>query len=244
MARTRLRLFKIVCASLWLALFLAALAFWVRSGVALTAIPALLETWLREFGLLRAAAIYVVLYALRPLLLFPATLLTVASGLLFGPWLGALFTIVGENASANLAFALARWFGRRAVAAHASGAFQRWDARLERNAIAAVLSMRLLMLPFDAVNYGCGLTAMRQRDYALGTFFGILPALVGFVLLGGMAAPRIHHRFLTLLLAIICMVCGFGLAHYLRRREGNSYAAENPQKPRATPWAARRDSTP
>ena len=83
------------------------MGLWARSGIALTAIPALLERWLRDFGFFRAAATYVVLYAVRPLLLFPATLLTVASGLIFGPWLGTLFTVVGENASANLAFALA-----------------------------------------------------------------------------------------------------------------------------------------
>jgi uncharacterized membrane protein YdjX (TVP38/TMEM64 family) len=165
-----------------------------------------------------------VFYAVRPLLLFPATLLTVASGLIFGPWLGNLFTIFGENASANLAFALARWFGRQAVVDHASKRLRRWDAELEQNAIVAVLSLRLLMLPFDAVNYGCGLTAMRQRDYAIGTFFGILPSLIGFVLLGGVAAAGVRHRTAMLVLAVLCMGLGFAMARHIRRREDQSLA--------------------
>jgi len=130
--------------------------------------------------------------------------------------------VIGENASANLAFLIGRWFGRQAVLDHASENLRRWDDRLEKDALVAVLSMRLLMLPFDAVNFGCGMTAMRQRDYAIGTFFGILPSLVGFVLIGGLAASGVHHRGLVLLLSLLFLGLGFALARHLRRREGHS----------------------
>ena len=222
MPRSPRQRLKILCGSLWLGLFLCALILWLRSGIALTGIPALLEGWLHDFGLLRAAGIYILFYAIRPLILFPATLLTIASGLIFGPWLGTLFTVVGENASANLAFLIGRWFGRQAVRNHASPTLRRWDDKLEKNALVAVLSMRLLMLPFDAVNFGCGLTAMRQRDYALGTFFGILPSLIGFVLIGGLAASGVHHRGVVLFLSLLFLGLGFGLAHHLKCREGKS----------------------
>lgn len=219
MFRPYIRPLKIIFASLWVGLLLLALALWWRSGIALTAIPALLEHWLSDFGVLKAAAVYVVVYAVRPLILFPATLLTVASGLIFGPWLGTLFTIVGENASANLAFVLARWFGRQVVVNHSTESLRRWDKKLEHNAIMAVLTMRLIMLPFDVVNFGCGLTAIRQRDYAIGTFFGILPSLIGFVLLGGIASASEHNQTLTIILSLLFMFLGFGLAHQLKRRE-------------------------
>ncbi len=219
MARLSATPLKLFFGSLWLCLFLAALTLWWRSQIALDAIPALLEQWLRDFGLLKAAAVYVIFYALRPLILFPATLLTVASGLIFGPWLGTLFTIIGENASANFAFILARWFGRTTVAKHETGLMRRWDAKLQHNGIVAVLTMRLFMLPFDVVNFGCGMTAIRQRDYAIGTFFGILPSLIGFVLLGGIAAAGVNHRILVLGLSVFFMALGFGIAHRLRRRE-------------------------
>jgi uncharacterized membrane protein YdjX (TVP38/TMEM64 family) len=218
MARPRYSPLKLFFGSLWLGIFLSALTLWWRSKIPLSGVPALLEQWLRDFGLLKAAFIYVVLYAVRPLILFPATLLTVASGLLFGPWLGTLFTVVGENASANLAFSLARWLGRRTVANHESGMMRRWDEKLKRNGIVTVLTMRLIMLPFDAVNFGCGLTAIRQRDYALGTFFGIIPSLVGFVLLGGIAASGVQHRVFVLSLSILFMILSFVIAHRLKRR--------------------------
>lgn len=210
---------KLFFGSLWGCLFGLALFFWWRSQIALTSIPQLLTQWLGDIGVANAALIYVVLYAVRPLILFPATLLTIASGLIFGPWLGTLFTILGENASANFGFALARWFGRRSVAAHLSVKISHWDEKLQQNGVVAVMTMRLIMLPFDAVNFGCGLTGIRQRDYAIGTFIGILPSLIGFVLLGGIASSGVENRGVVLGLSVFFMFLGFSIAHYLKRRD-------------------------
>lgn len=213
------RTIKIIFGSLWGCLFIVALIAWWRSGLALTEIPLLLNQSVHHIGLFKVALLYMIIYTVRPLILFPASILTASSGLIFGPWLGVLFTVVGENASANLGFFLARWFGRKAVKAHSSTRISRWDQKLEEQGLVAVLTMRLIMLPFDAVNFACGLTAIRHRDYALGTFIGILPSLIGFVLLGGIAAPGVNNRVLVVGLSIFFMVLGFGLAHYLKRRE-------------------------
>lgn len=217
---------KLIFGGLWLSLFLFALYNWWQSGVALSNVPSLLQEWLDSVGLINAALIYIILYAVRPLILFPATLLTIASGLIFGPWLGTLFTIIGENASANFGFSLVRWFGRESVATHSTPLMMRWDEKLKQNGLVTVMTMRLIMLPFDAVNFGCGLTAIRHRDYAIGTFIGILPSLIGFVLLGGIAAPGIHNRTLVLILSALFMFLGFGIAHHLKRRESAERLSE------------------
>lgn len=210
---------KIIFATLWLCLFVFALIVWWRSGVALTDVPLLLQQAVSHIGLFKAALLYIIIYAVRPLILFPASILTASSGLIFGPWLGVLFTVIGENASANLGFSLVRWFGRNAVESHSSILVCRWDKKLQDNGLIAVLTMRLIMLPFDAVNFACGLTAIRHRDYAIGTFIGILPSLIGFVLLGGIAAPGLQNRTLVIVLSIFFMSLGFGLAHYLKRQD-------------------------
>jgi len=219
--------FKLFFGSLWLSLFLLTLTVWWNSGIALTEGPVLLQQWLQDVGLINAGLVYIVVYAVRPLVLFPATLLTVASGLIFGPWLGTLFTIIGENASANFGFTLSRWFGRISVEKHLSDSLLLWDARLRENGLLAVLTMRLIMLPFDAVNFGCGLTAVRHRDYAAGTFIGILPSLIGFVLLGGVVAPGVQNRALIVALSILFMLFGLGIANVLKRRDTALQSVEN-----------------
>lgn len=220
MTRRTVSPIKLIFGGLWLCLFVVALFVWWKSEIALSEIPLILKHWLNDVGLYKAASIYILIYAVRPLILFPATLLTVASGLIFGPWLGTLFTIVGENASANLGFCLVRWFGRKTVEAYSTEWLSGWDEKLKQNGIITVMTMRLLMLPFDAVNFGCGLTAIRHRDYAVGTFIGILPSLIGFVLLGGIAASGVQNRALVLALSVFFMALGFGIAHHLKRKEG------------------------
>lgn len=211
------RLIKTSFAVLWLLLAMAAGVTWFRSGLALRDIPEQLNVWLSVFGVGRAAAIYIILYTFRPLILFPASLLTIASGLIFGPWLGILFTIIGENASANFAFRIARWLGRSWIDEREQGRLKRWDQKIRENAIASVLIMRLIYLPFDAVNYGCGLTSMSQRDFFLGTLFGIMPGLVSFVLLGGVGAAGVENRIWVFGGACFFFVLGLVIARLLRR---------------------------
>lgn len=173
---------------------------------------------MNDFGLIKSASIYIILYTIRPLILFPATLLTVASGLIFGPCLGILFTVIGENASANLAFTIARWFGRDWVKSHEHGWIIKWEEKISENAIVTVLVMRLVYLPFDAVNYGCGLTSMKHRDYFIGTFIGIIPGLISFVLLGGTASATTENSVLVFGLAMIFFFLGLIIAKVIHRK--------------------------
>lgn len=211
------RLIRTFFAAIWISLAVVAWMNWADRNIELQDVPDLLGEWLSTFGLARAALIYVVLYTARPLILFPATLLTIASGLVFGPWLGILLTIVGENASANFAFRISRGLGGGWVGDLERGRLRRWDEKIRENALTSVLLMRLLYLPFDAVNYGCGLTSMRQRDFFLGTALGIMPGLISFVLLGGSGASGVEHRAWIFGAAVVFFVLGLIIARRLRR---------------------------
>jgi uncharacterized membrane protein YdjX (TVP38/TMEM64 family) len=59
----------------------------------------------------------------RPLVLFPATLLTVAAGLLFGPVLGVMVAVTGANAAAMVGWALLKVKWRPFLFATALGSF-------------------------------------------------------------------------------------------------------------------------
>ncbi len=128
-----------------------------------------------------------------------------------------MFTTIGENASANFAFLIARWLGHGWITDLEDGRLKKWDSKLKEHAITTVLIMRLVYLPFDAVNYGCGMTTMRQRDFFVGTFLGIMPALVTFVLLGGAGAAGVENRMLLFGSALAFFVLGLVAARVLRK---------------------------
>ena len=203
------------------------LTLWLRSNVPLRELPEQLVAWTQDFGTFKAIAIYMVLYLVRPLILFPSSILGIASGVLFGPWLGAAVTLLGENAGANLAFAIARNLGQDWVQRREKGVLKRWDHRLAERGILSVLAMRLL-LPFDAVSFACGLTSIRHRDFALGTALGVLPLLTFYVLLGGSTRPdwtgvvtvlgfQLSPGTLLLCLSALLLVLATGVGIMLKR---------------------------
>lgn len=126
--------------------------------------------------------VYMVLYAIRPLILFPATLLTALSGALFGLWWGILYTVIGENASANFAYWIGRFFGKDLKLE--DSIIGNWVEKLRINSFEAVLLMRLFYFPFDLTNYGSGVVKAKWREYFMATLIGIMPGLTTFVALG------------------------------------------------------------
>lgn len=184
-----------------------------RRGVPPRLWPDALRAWIGGFGPF-GPAVYVLLFAVRPLTFLPATFMTVASGLIWGPLGGTAFTLVGENISAGVAFWAARLVGREWAASLEDGLLRRLERRVSEDAFRAVLLLRLLFAPFDVVNFACGLTGMRYRAFAAATFVGIAPGVVCFVLLGcSWRDPR--------LLAASAAVLGVGLgaARVLKRGE-------------------------
>lgn len=125
--------------------------------------------------------LYIIVYALRPIIFFPATLLTLLSGALFGFWQGVLFTVFGENMSANFAYFLGRVFGKDILPEDGVGILNKWQEKVQKRGFESVLIMRFIYLPFDAVNYGCGILRVKWKEYFLATLIGIMPGLMAFV---------------------------------------------------------------
>jgi len=155
--------------------------------------------------------VYMGLYAIRPIILFPATLMTALSGALFGFWWGVLYTILGENASANLAYWIGRFFGKDLRLE--DSLIGNWVEALRKNGFESVLLMRLFYVPFDLTNYGSGIVRVKWSKYTLATLIGIMPGLTTFVALGaalninefqmnGLSFHALDPKFLALSIGI------------------------------------------
>jgi uncharacterized membrane protein YdjX (TVP38/TMEM64 family) len=136
---------------------------------------------------------FVGVYLVRPLVLFPASLLTIMAGVLFGPWLGVFVVILAANTSAMIAFGIGGILGGPpgvdTEEANDSAPTERsfvakWSQRLRDNSFETVFTMRLLFLPYDLVNYLCGAVHIRWTSFLLATALGSLPGTISFVLLG------------------------------------------------------------
>ena len=168
---------------------------------------------------------YLIAYALRPLVLFPASFLTLAGGFAFGPVLGSVLTVVASNISASVAYVVGRYFGRGLLEEGASdGLAARWAGRMRRNGFEATFLMRLVLVPFDIVNYLAGFLRIAFLPYLAATFLGSLPSSLAVVLAGASvkrfdgAVPSFDPR--TLAAAVVLFALSLAVARIVRRRAG------------------------
>ena len=135
-----------------------------------------------------APVLFVAIYAAAVALAIPGTILTLTGGAVFGFWGGFLLNSVGANIGANLAFALARGLGRGGIRGLLRGEnlqrhMRRLDAVAGRHGFRGLLVLRLIpAVPFNVLNFGPGLTAMRWKAYAGATALGIIPGTAVYTL--------------------------------------------------------------
>lgn len=166
----------------------------------------------------RGPAAYVLLYAVLTVALVPGAALTVAAGALYGPVGGSLVSIAGATLGAVVAFALARRASGSAVDDLEGERVARIQKRLRDDGLWAMIALRLIpVVPFNVLNYVAGASALRTRDYVVGTVIGIVPGAVAYATLGGSLGDPGSPAFIgAAVLAVALMFAGVAAA---RRRE-------------------------
>lgn len=206
---------------LLLALGLA--AAWRWAGVTDAAAAAGL---LRDLNAGWARPLLVVLvYVLAGLVAFPVTLLIVATGAVYGALEGSLYALAGSGLSALLSFGLGRALGRRGLSALP----QRWteaiERRLRRQGLLAIITLRVVpVAPFTFVNLLAGASSLSWRDFALGTFIGMAPGILGLTVfsdqvVSALRAPTPFAIGLLSALALVLVAGSWLLGRWLLRRQ-------------------------
>lgn len=146
--------------------------------------PEKLKGWILSLGVL-APVVYVLLYSFRPFILFPASILSLAGGLAFGPLYGTLLTISGATFGAILAFIFSRKIGARKWQTRSGKKVETIQKNLEKNGFLVVLLLRLIPLfHFDLISYVAGVSKIRLLHFSLGTLIGIIPGTFAYNFLG------------------------------------------------------------
>jgi uncharacterized membrane protein YdjX (TVP38/TMEM64 family) len=157
-----------------------ALALHLLGGISVSQ----MQTGLQAWGIW-APILYVALYVVATVLIFPSTALNLTSGAIFGPWLGTVWASIGAIIAAIAAFAFTRTIGRDAIAKRLVGRWQAMDAEVRRGGSFYMFAIRLIpIMPYGLINFAAGLTSVSFKDYLLGTALGTVPSVLPFVLLG------------------------------------------------------------
>ncbi|HJU11293.1 MAG TPA: TVP38/TMEM64 family protein [Candidatus Binataceae bacterium] len=153
--------------------------------------------------------IYILLYAVGPSFLVPGAVMTVAAGLAFGMWWGSVWSLIGADAGAVVAFGAGRFLGRSFVERTMGVRLRGILNRLERNGFYLTLYLRLVpLIPYNAFNLLAGASPIRFKDYFWASMIGMIPGTVLFALLGDSLWHPGSPRFFIALGLIACCFAG------------------------------------
>ncbi|KAG2425117.1 hypothetical protein HYH02_015061 [Chlamydomonas schloesseri] len=150
-------------------------------------------------------AVFVALYVAATVLLFPASVLTLAAGALYGPGAGTALVSLASTTGATAAFLVSRYLARpwvedklkdqprfRAVlrgvggSGSGSGSGSSSSSSFTSSGAYVVFLLRLSpLVPFNLLNYACGLTPVGLAPYVAASWAGMLPGTFAYVYLGG-----------------------------------------------------------
>jgi uncharacterized membrane protein YdjX (TVP38/TMEM64 family) len=171
--------------------------------------------------------IYIVVYLLRPLILFPASLLTVLAGSVFGLWLGFVYGLIAGTLSAFVPYGIGRWISqtdRKGEISEDDRTFlNRFVDALRENPFQSILTMRLLYMPYDTVSFAAGILRIAILPFILATGLGNIFGTFAFVGIGASIEGDITRGQIQLdpvvfILSAIVLVMSFGLSWYLKRQ--------------------------
>ena len=165
-----------------------------------------------------------VAYVLGGLVAVPVTLLIVATVVVFGPWWGIAYALVGSGLSALASFGVGHLLGRGRVSRLAGSRVNRISRALSNRGILTIITLRIVpVAPFSVINVIAGVSDIRFRDFAIGSFIGMLPGVLAIALLTDQVVAAIREPSATSIIAVIgvgllAVLALLGVRHWLRRR--------------------------
>jgi phosphatidylserine/phosphatidylglycerophosphate/cardiolipin synthase-like enzyme/uncharacterized membrane protein YdjX (TVP38/TMEM64 family) len=124
-------------------------------------------------------------YVVGGLVVFPVTLLILATIFAFGPLAGFAYSLLGSFLSAVVTFAIGKALGRRTMRLIAGKRLLRMGSLLRRRGLIAMATVRLVpVAPFTFVNVTAGTFNVRFLDFALGTLIGMAPGIFTLAVFG------------------------------------------------------------
>lgn len=161
------------------------------------------------------------IYLVGGVTLFPITVLIAVTAMVFGPWEGVLYSLLGSVAGALIGYAIGWLAGRRTPSI-----WKTRDGRVARlirvfagNGVVGIASLRMLPLaPFMFINLAAGAARVPFLDFAIGSALGLGPGIIAFNLMGVQLEQVVTQGKAEDIGVLLALLAGwFGVSMLLQR---------------------------
>ncbi len=152
----------------------------------------------------------------------PPLILYVASGILFGVFIGGILTLVGNLIGAGIDFQLARSLGRGFVEKKVDKKKRKkFDKFSNKYGVFAIFLLRINPLTSsDLFSYIAGLTKMKMRSFLIATGLGLIPIIFLQTYFGESLVK--NNPFLLLLVLVIGLIYFVVFLYLILKKSNNS----------------------
>lgn len=225
---------------LCMVLLIAAVVFLIVDSTSLCIIPMLLKDFLEwvEQNPIPGIFAFTAVFLLATVLLVPGSILTLGAGYVFasafgifkGVLLGSISTFVGAVLGSLASFLLGRYLLHDWVSRLSSKCekFEALNAALNEKGIRIMVLLRLSpAIPYNIVNYLCGLTRITVLEYTV-SLLALLPGTVLYVFLGASAGSLASSHetggsdtttIVVIVTSVVFGIAAIGLTSYYAKRE-------------------------
>ena len=197
----------------------AAAALWRFTPLAAVASADNVVAWTKAFAATWWAPI-VVMAAYTPacFVMFPRPLITLASVIAFGPWLGFVYSLCGIVGAAIVTYVAGRRMRGDTVRRLAGPKVERMVGVLRRHGLLAMSLLRLVPIaPFFVVGLVAGAVRLKLWHLALGTAIGMLPGTLAATIFGGQLENALQGGHVNWWIVGTCVALLLGGALLVRR---------------------------
>jgi uncharacterized membrane protein YdjX (TVP38/TMEM64 family) len=150
--------------------------------------------------------------------MFPRPLITLASVIAFGPWLGFLYSLIGIVLAACVTFFAGKRMRRDTVRRLAGPKIERMVGVLRKHGLLAMSLLRLVPLaPFFVVGLVAGAVRLKLWHLAAGTAIGMLPGTLAATIFGDQLEHALSGGRINWWIVGACAALLAGSAYLVKR---------------------------
>ncbi|WP_181350212.1 TVP38/TMEM64 family protein [Thalassobacillus sp. CUG 92003] len=198
---------RIMRAAAFLILFIG-IVWLIRSRLDIT--PQEIRSFVLSFGLW-GPLLFIGVYAIGPLVVFPTSVLSLAAAYAYGIWPGMPYILLGASGAAITGYVMGRFFGDSVLQfQHFKWADTIYHRISERGFLYVFILRLIPIVSFDLLSYSAGTTRVRLPAFLAATFFGMIPGTFAYSFLGSsLSSGNWNLMIIAISLFIALLLVGF-----------------------------------
>lgn len=202
------KLFNILKLTGLLILIIIVLCFTSKLNFIHDCTPENVKNYVNSYGVL-APIVYIILFTLSAVTLFPDSVLAISGGMCFGIGGGFVYTALGALGGATLAFWLARILGQNFIKKVVKVDTSKLENTMKKGGFFIIFILRLIpIVPFDVISYCAGFAGIKYKDFALGTIVGTIPGIFVYINVGDKANEIGSSNFYLSIALLLVLIVG------------------------------------